>query len=136
MLLPAVAVMVPLESPLRISSAEGTVRLGLSLLIATTLKPIDAWFNVIVHELVPPAITLAGLQVTEFGPTGTSAMVTLLVLFPSVAVTIADWLLVSAAVVTLNVSVVLPASTVTPDGTVRAVFVFVKATAVAAGAAL
>lgn len=40
-LAPAVAVTLPVRRPFRISNAEGVVRLGLLLLMATTLKPTD-----------------------------------------------------------------------------------------------
>ena len=73
---------------------------------------------------------LNGLQARAVTMVGaTKLMVTLCALLPKVAVTVADWLVARVPVVALKVAVVDPAATVTEAGTVRAVTVLDRVTA-------
>lgn len=83
--------------------------------------------SVIVQALEALGPRLAGLQARAVTTVGATRLnVTACELLPSVAVTVADWLVASVAVVALNVAVVEAAATVTDAGTVKAVLVFVS----------
>lgn len=127
---PAVAVKVAeLEAAGTVTDA-GTVRAELADDKVTAEPPLGAArFRTSVQFAVADGGKLDGLQAKELTVTvATRLMVTLCELLPSVAVTVADWLLGRVAVVTLNVAEVDAAGTVTDAGTVKVVFVFVKVT--------
>jgi hypothetical protein len=114
-----------------INRPEGTVRLGLLLAIERALQPTDTLFSVTVHVLADPPAKLAGVQLTELGPTElTRLMVTLPELLPRAAVTVADWLLEIAVVVMLKAADMAAGSTVIDGGTVSVELVLVRVTVV------
>jgi hypothetical protein len=127
--LAAVAVKWPVGEPLVINRPEGTVRLGLLLPIESALQPTDTLFSVTVHVLADPPVKLAGVQLTELGPTEVTRLrVTLPELGPRVAVTVADWLLEVVVVVMLKAADVAPGGIATDGGTVSVGFVLVRVT--------
>ena len=80
----------------------------------------------LLEALGPRLVGLQAKAVTMVG--ATRVMVTLCEPVPSVAVTVADWLLAIVPVVALNVALVAAAATVTDAGTVNTVLVLVRVT--------
>jgi len=81
---------------------------------------------VIVHVLETPDAKVAGAQVSDdtLGPPGTTVIVAVVVLPPSVAVRMTVWDVATDPVVAVNVVEVAPAATVTDAGTGNAVVLF------------
>jgi hypothetical protein len=99
------------------------------LAIESTLQPTDARFRAIVHVLAAALTKLVGAQLTELGTTGSARVIAMLAeLPPRRAVTVADWLLETVAVVALKVAEAAPAETVTDAGTVRVELVSIRVT--------
>jgi hypothetical protein len=94
-----------------------------------TLQPTDALFSVTVQMLAPPPFKLVGVQLKELGATEAARLMAALPeLLPSVAVTVADWLLATLVVVALKVADMAAPATVTDAGTVRVGLVLVRVT--------
>jgi hypothetical protein len=115
----------------------GTVSIVLVFVSATVLPPAGAaWLSVTVQLLVPLGPRVVGLHASVVTTVGATRLMVICELFPNVAVTVPEWLVVKLPVVALNVAVVDPAGAVTDVGTVNAVFVLASATvAPPAGAA-
>jgi hypothetical protein len=114
---------VPVVLPSVMTTPDGTVRLALLLVKATTFQPTVGWFRVIVQVLETPLLRLAGEQ---FRDTGVAAAVKPTVAFAelpcSEAVTTADCLLLTVAVVTGNEAELADGGTVIDAGTESVVF--------------
>ena len=114
---PKVAVVAPAETV----TDAGTVSEALLLASATLAPPVGAFSeSVTVQVLTALWPRLVALQAMPDTSTGASRpIVAVCELLPSVAVTVALWLLaIVAAAVALKVAVVAPAATVTEAGTV------------------
>jgi hypothetical protein len=136
--LAALAGKVAVVAPFTTTRPAGVVRLGLLVLIVSTLQPTEGLFRVTVHVLDAPPTKLEGVQLVELGVTAaTRLMVTFAELAPRAAVTMAVWLLDTVVVLALKVAEVAVAATVTDAGTVRVELVLARVTlAPPAGAAL
>jgi len=113
-------------------TAEGIVSEALLSVSATTVPPVGAgWFKVTVHAVAAPEFTLVGLQaraVTSMGATRLKVAVWAAPL--SVALMVADCVVVSAPAVAANVAEMAPAAKVTEAGTVSEALLSERATTV------
>lgn len=130
LMVPAVALKVPVADPAVIILADGTVKLGLLLASVTTLQPEGTGlFKVIAQVLIIFEVKLPGLQVTEDTAKPVARLkVTLFELPFNVAVTAAAWLLLTVLVVALKVVEVDPAPTMAEVGVVSVALLSDKAT--------
>jgi energy-converting hydrogenase Eha subunit A len=128
----AVPVNCAVDAPEATETVEGTVNLALPEVSATEVA--DATFaeRVRVQVVVPAPVIEVGLQATEETVMG-ALSVTVAVEFeePSVAVTTADWSLVTAEAVPVNCAVDAPEATETEEGTVSFVLPELSETEVA-----
>ena len=128
---PAVAAKVAEMAPAATVTEAGTVSEALLSERATVLPPVGtAWFRVTVQVVDVPEFTLVGLQaraVTSMGATRVKLAVWE-ALF-SVAVMVAVWLVVMVPRLAVKVVEVLLAGTVTEAGTLSAVLLLERATA-------
>jgi hypothetical protein len=112
-------------------SEAGTVREVLLSERATTAPPVGAdWFSVTVQVVEAPELTLLGLQaraVTSMG--ATKVKVAVWVAPFSVAVMVADWVVVNVPAVAVNVAEFALAATTTDAGTVKEALLSERATA-------
>jgi hypothetical protein len=135
MVLRAETVKVEVVPPFAITSVGGNVRFALLLPTVITLDPTEGLFNVRVHAFEAPADKLAGLQVSDAGATtDIRLMVTAAELLPRDAVTVADWLLSTVAVVASNAAL-RDEATLTDAGTLRTVLEFDRVTVTPAAVA-
>jgi hypothetical protein len=121
---------VPVADPAATATEGGTVR-ALALFVSVTVAPFAGagWFKVTVQALDPFGPKVEGEQLSETGvATNTRLTVVVLETLFRVAMTVAVWLVLSAAVVTGKVPVADPAATATEGGTVRALALFVSVT--------
>jgi hypothetical protein len=135
---PTVAVKLAVVDPADTVTEAGVVKAELLTAKATLVPPVGAaWFRVTVQELVPPELTLVGLQprpVTIMGATKVKVVVCELLL--ELPVIVAVWVLVSVPTVAVKLAVVEPGGTVTEAGMVKAELLIARATLVPpAGAA-
>ena len=117
----AVALKVAVVAPAPTVTEAGTVSEALLLASVTLDPPVGAvCVSVTVQVLTALCPRLVGLQATLETSTGAKRLIVAVCeLVPSVAVTVALWLLaIVAAAVALKVAVVAPAATVTEAGTV------------------
>src|ERR1039457_4798870 len=113
-------------------SEAGTVNEELLSETATTVPPARAgWFRVTVQAVDAPEFTLVGLQAREETSMGaTRGKVAVWEAPFSVAVTVADWVVVRVAAEAVKVAEVALAGTVTDAGTVSEVLLSESATTV------
>ncbi len=82
---------VPVVPPSVMTTPDGTVRLALLLVRATTLQPTLRWLRVIVQVLEAPLLRLVGEQFSDMGIVAAARPIVALAELPcSDAVTIAD----------------------------------------------
>src|SRR5580704_9428330 len=127
----AVALNVAVVAPAPTVTEAGTVSEALLLASVTLEPPVGAvCVSVTVHVLTALCPRLVGLQATLETSTGAKRLIVAVCeLLPSVAVTVALWLLaIEAAAVALKVAVVAPAATVTEAGTVSNVLLLASVT--------
>jgi hypothetical protein len=128
----AVALKVAVMAPAATVIDAGTVSEVLLLARATLEPPVGAaWVRVTVQVLTALCPRLVGLQVRVETCTAAASRLTVAVweLLPSVAVTVALWLLtIEAAAVALKVVFVAPAATVTDAGTLRSALLLATVT--------
>jgi hypothetical protein len=139
LMIPAVAMKVPVDDPAVIMLAAGTVTSGLLLNSVTTLQPVGTVLvKVIVQVLTMLEIKVVGLQLTDDTPKpGTRLKATLFEPPFNVALTVAGWLVLNVLVVALKVAEVDPAATTTEPGVVSVALLLDKGTvAPPVGAAL
>jgi hypothetical protein len=127
----AVALNVAVVDPAATVTADGTVSDVLLLANVTLDPPAGAvCVSVTVQVLTALCPKLVGLHATpDTSPGATRLIATVCELLPSVAVTVALWLLtIDAAAVALKVAVVDPAATVTAAGTVSNALLLARVT--------
>jgi hypothetical protein len=133
---PAVALKVALVAPAAILTEAGIESRELLSPSATAVPVAAASFNVAAHVLVAPEIRLVGLQLKEISVSGSNSVRdTVWELLPSVALTAAVWVALTALAPAKNVALVEPAETVTDAGTVTLELLSPSATLVFEGAA-
>jgi hypothetical protein len=127
----AIALKVEVVDPAATVTEAGTESNMLLLDNATLDPPAGAvWVSVTVQVLAPLCPKLVGLHATPETSTGATRLITnVCEVLPSVAVTVALWLLVIVLdAVAMNFAVVVPAATVTEAGTVSEVLLLDSAT--------